>query len=435
MENNIKIKDLAAWFLCVLFFMYEFLLRTVMGTLQPSIMADFQLNTVEFAVLSTTSYQCIYGVMQILVGILIAHFGVKRSLLSAIILCSITSFGFALTHQFNYAIVFRLLMGLGSSFGFICLLITIYDRMPRKYVAVWIGLSQFLGTLGPMLAAGPLSTITEANTYNWRDIFYILAIFAAVLAVLVQIFVDKNRPASKEVIYLSRPSTISEKVLQIVRHKQIWLIAIFSGSTYFALEYLSENEGVSFLMMKGMSPTFSSYMISLAWLGYALGCPILGLLSDKLQRRKPFIILTALTTCLALIGIVYVSSHDIFTGFCFFLLGFGASGSSIGFAIAAEQSKEDNLALILGFNNMAMVFFTLISTLTLSSGLSFIATSHHALEVIHYQKAFILAILFALPAIIASFYVRETFCKSRSMHTKLIIDRKVNATMELNEPI
>ncbi|WP_367608019.1 hypothetical protein [Legionella sp. W05-934-2] len=42
------------------------------------------------------------------------------------------------------------------SFGFICLLISVYDWLPRKNAALFIGLSQFIGTMGPMLAAGPL---------------------------------------------------------------------------------------------------------------------------------------------------------------------------------------------------------------------------------------------------------------------------------------
>lgn len=424
--DTLKLKDILAWLICAVFFMYEFLLRTVMGTLQPSIMADFQLNPIEFAVLSTTAYQCIYAVMQILVGILIERFGLKRSLLTAIFLCCVTSWGFAATHDFHLALICRLLMGLGSAFGFVCLLVTIYDRMPHHYVALLIGISQFIGTLGPMLAGGPLCAFALSASYDWRDIFYGLGLFAAILFIIVLLCFDKKRSNRQELIILSRPTPLSEKFMQILKYPQIWFIAIFSGSTYFAIEYLSENEGIRFLMLKGMSPISASYMITLAWLGYAVGCPILGFLSDKLQRRKPFIISSATMTGLALIGIIYLPSYPLIISMSFFLLGMGASGSTIGFAIAAEQSKEDNLALILGFNNMMIVLFTLVSTLTLSHLLNYIANFQPLLELIHYQKAFVVTLLFTLPALIASIYIKETFCKSRVINTKLIINKSIS---------
>jgi MFS family permease len=424
MTQTLRFKDIFACLICALFFMYEFLLRTVMGTLQPNIMHDFHLNTIEFSILSTTSYQCIYGIMQILVGVIIERFGLKHSLFAAIFLCCITSLGFAWTDHFHIALACRLLMWLGSSFGFVCLLVTIYDRIPRHYIAMFIGVSQFIGTLGPMLAAGPLSAFAQNSTCNWRDIFYGLAVIAAILGIIVQFCFEKQRPNRTEMIFLVRPATMAEKLLHILKQPQIWLIAIFSGSTYFAIEYLSENEGIRFLVLKGMTPILSSYMISIAWFGYALGCPIFGFFSDKLERRKPFIVLCTVSNALALAGIIYLPAHQIVTSISFFLLGLGASGCTIGFAMAAEQSKEDNLALILGFNNMMIVVFMLISTLGLSHMLIYVA-SHTSFNLMHYQKAFSLTLLFILPAIVSSIYIKETFCKSRTMSTKLIINKPI----------
>ena len=235
MFNNQQLKNMMAWLICTLFFMYEFLLRTIMGTLQSNIMTDFHLNPIEFSILSTTSYQCIYGLMQISVGVVIERFGLKRSLIAAIILCCGTTWGFAMTNHYHLAFLFRLLMGLGSSFGFICLLMTIYDRMPRKYIAVCIGISQFMGTLGPMLAAGPLCDFAEATAYNWREIFYILGAFSALLAILAFVCIDKNRPASSELIILARPIGMLEKLWKILKNQQLWYIVLFSGGCYFAL--------------------------------------------------------------------------------------------------------------------------------------------------------------------------------------------------------
>ncbi|MFO8702451.1 hypothetical protein SC603_10180 [Legionella pneumophila serogroup 2] len=64
-ENKISLKGLSVWSICAIFFMYEFLLRTVVGTFQTQLMSDLNLTPMTFSLLSSTGYLVIYGVMQI----------------------------------------------------------------------------------------------------------------------------------------------------------------------------------------------------------------------------------------------------------------------------------------------------------------------------------------------------------------------------------
>ena len=81
-ENKINLKSLLVWLVCALFFMYEFLLRTVVGTFQIQLTDDLNLTPMSFSLLSSTGYLAIYGLMQIPVGLIAARFGLKKSLLS-----------------------------------------------------------------------------------------------------------------------------------------------------------------------------------------------------------------------------------------------------------------------------------------------------------------------------------------------------------------
>ena len=155
MNQKISLKGLAVWLVCMVFFLYEFLLRTLLGTFQTAIMHDIHLTPLKFAFLSSTAYTLIYGLMQIPVGNIIKKFDLKKALLFACLVCTIANFGFAYAQGFYSALIFRALMGLGSSFGFICLLVAIYDWLPYQNVALYIGLSQFFGTLGPMATGAP----------------------------------------------------------------------------------------------------------------------------------------------------------------------------------------------------------------------------------------------------------------------------------------
>jgi MFS family permease len=139
-QNNQRISliGITIWLICAVFFMYEFLLRTILGTFEHPIMYDLNLNLVTFSILSSTAYQLIYGVMQVPVGIIAYRFGLKKSLFFAVVICAVAVIGFGSAHIFDTAFLFRLLMGLGSSFGFLCLLIAVYEWMPRKNIAFFI---------------------------------------------------------------------------------------------------------------------------------------------------------------------------------------------------------------------------------------------------------------------------------------------------------
>ena len=419
MKNQISFKGMVTWSLCTLFFTYEFLLRTTLGTFQSQLMSDLHLTTVQFSLLSSTVFQLVYGLMQIPIGVIIDRVGLKMTLLTAAFLCTIANLGFSFSHDFLCAIFFRVFMGLGASCGFICLLISIYDWMPRKNTALFIGLSQFIGTLGPMLAAGPLSSLSDVSGIGWRQVFFQLSLVGAALSVLVFFYVENNRHQHNKFIFLTHSLSIFTQLLSLIKQKQIWFIAVYSACVYFSIEYLTENEGIAFLVKKGCSSTFSSYMMTTAWIGYALSCPFIGYFSDKIQRRKPFLVVTSLVTLLALTFIIYLPITNELLAISFALLGLGAGGSIIGYSIMAEQCTESSLAAGLGLNNTMIVIASALNAPLIGYLLSQVKTSHHV-QLSNYQNAFMMMIVLAFSAaFIAIFCIKETFCKSACQNTIL----------------
>ena len=172
-NNQLSIEGVSVWIVCVSFYLYELLLRTILGTFQEPLMKDLNLNSFDFALLSSTAYLLIYAVMQMPVSSIIKRFGIKFSMLFAALVCAFASVGFSLCHSHATALLFRGLMGFGSAFGFIGMLVAVYDWLPYKNIALFIGISQFLGTLGPMAAAGPLDTLIHSTHISWRNCFYI----------------------------------------------------------------------------------------------------------------------------------------------------------------------------------------------------------------------------------------------------------------------
>ncbi|WP_298623624.1 MFS transporter [uncultured Legionella sp.] len=404
------LRGLVIWLVCALFFLYEFFLRTVLGIFQVPLMSELHLSAVQFATLSATSYQVIYGLMQLPVSIIVIRYGLKKTLLFATITCSIATLGFAFSYGYGSALFFRSLMGLGSSFGFICLLLSVYDWLPKKNTAFFIGLSQFIGTMGPLAAAGPLSSILATQLHAWRSLFIILSCLGASLTLLVFYCVESNRSQNDSFFILSKPASFYSNIRQLIIQKQVWYIGLYSALVYFSLEYFSESEGITFLMAKGLSIQFAAYLISIAWLGYALGCPVLGYFSDKYQLRKPMMVFCIFSVLLSLLTIIYVSLYK--WGFlaCFFLFGFGASGQSIGFSIMSENCRSSYLSIGLAFNNMLIMLYTAFSAPLLGWMLD--KKPPYISTLMHYQKNFsLLIVLISAGTVLGLFFIKETFCK------------------------
>lgn len=410
-DPSYTVTGFVVWGICAFFFLYEFLLRTVIGTFQHPIMYDLKLSSFKFSLISTSTYLLIYGLMQIPAGLIVDRFGLKKSLFIGSAVSSLSAIGFGYTHHFYSALFFRVFTGLGSSVGFICLLVAVYDWMPKRNIAFLIGLSQFIGTLGPMIAAGPINAIAQGSTLTWRNIFFILGLIGIFLTFMILLFVKNSSKKQGVYLILRRKERVRANIKQLFSRFQPWGIALFSASVYFAIEFLSENDGKIFVQLKGYSSNFSSYMLTLAWLGYAIGCPLLGFLSDSFQRRKKIMLSASIIAVVVIVTIVFSKEKHALIA-AFFLLGIAASGQSVGFAAIAEQFKAGYLALGLGLNNAMITVIASINAPIVGFLIDSIkVTTHTTLR--DYEIAFYSLIISSCSGLIlVIFLLKETFCKS-----------------------
>lgn len=420
-DNEYTFTGFLVWIICALFFLYEFFLRTVIGTFQHSIMSDLHLTSVKYSLLSTTVFLMVYGLMQVPAGLIIDHFGLKKALILGAVVCAISSLGFSMVNGYWIAMLCRMLMGFGASFGFVALLTAVFDWLPNRRSAFFIGLSQFIGTMGPMLAAGPLEMLSQTAVVNWRIVFVAMGVFGAILSVLITLFVKNNQQQTGQYTILRRPEKSATSLKKLFTRSQAWYIAIFAACSYFAIEYLSENEGKAFIALKGHSIAFAAYMITLSWFGYAIGCPLLGYLSDLFSRRRTVMLYSALICLAAIVTIVFANSETSLI-IAFFALGIGASGQSISYANVAEQFEKKYLAVGLSFNNAMLAVVGSINApfigwiIDTSRGKAGTSTSLH-----DYYLAFSVMIVMAVIAVISTaLFIHETYCKSKADFTYLV---------------
>ena len=358
-EKTEKITILGSfiWLVATLFFLYEFFLRTFVGTLAYQIISELHLSLEEFSLLGT-AYFISYSLMQIPVGILCEKFGVKKIAVIAAFICALSIFLFANSTTFEMAFFSRLIMGFGSSFAFICLLVVTLDCFPRKYFGFFAGATQLIGTAGPLLAAGPLMSFMVNMNESWRGMGFQVGYVGIVIAILM-IFFLKKRPLQKEkkVVFLKKNTEpIKKQVKNLLKNRQALFIAFYSAFVYVSIVIFAAVWGTDYLQVLGFSQTNAAYLISIAWIGYAFGCPFLGFVSDTMRRRKPVLILASVLGFISILFIIFSSLSFWIFAISFFSLGIAAAGQSVGFVIISEHVRESMRSTAFLNNTVIMLF-------------------------------------------------------------------------------
>jgi MFS family permease len=413
-DKKMSLLGFCIWLLASIFFLYEYFLRTFTGTIADQVMQDFALSVDTFAWV-TSAYYFSYGIMQIPVGMLLDKFGVRKILIFGTCVCAFSSIFFAHSGNFTFAFVSRLIMGFGSSFAFITLLIIVSNWFPRKLNGFLSGVSLCIGTLGPVFAGGPMIELLSALNLNWQHLMDIIGIFGLILA-LIMFFVIKNNNRNGEsvTIYLKKEQSFLYYLKTLVRNSQVWFIAIYSGITNIPMILIGGAWGIPYMMSLGFNNAEAASAISLIWIGYAIGALIFGGVSDKIERRRPIIVFSTITNIVLVLALIMLPEQPIyFYSFIFFLIGLGSSGKIVAFSAIVEHVDLATKATAIGINNASI---TLISSISPIVAAYFIhaaqkSNSNIFLPGDFFNAFLIIPVLSTVAAIIAIFFIKETFCK------------------------
>jgi len=415
-KNRLSFLGCFIWALTALFFLYEFFLRVFVGTIADELSHTLLLGAERLSLIGA-AYFWTYGLMQLPVGLLVDRFSLRALLTGASFICALGVFLFAYFPNFPDLLIGRLLMGLGSSFGFICLLKVSLNWFSHKHFGFLSGLSQLVGAAGPVLAGAPLVSLLNRTHDNWQTVMLIVAFFGLIISVLIGIFVrSKPKEVSTQIIYLETKSSLTNALFDLFKNRQSWMIVLYSIFVNTSLAFLGIVWGTTYLEARQITQSKASFICSLIWVGYALGSPILGIVSDRIKRRKSILVFSSFCGIFAGIMLLCSSDHlDWLYMIAFFVFGIASSGQSLSFAVIAEHVKPKTEASAFGLNN-ASIFISTSLLIPLFGWMIEIAEPD---KILAYQQhdfttSLILVLFFYFMAfILSAFFIKETFCRQQ----------------------
>ena len=284
------------WSFAAMAFGYAFFQRVAPIVMVSDLMGDFAIGG---AVLGTLSalYFYPYVFLQIPLGSLLDVIGTRILLSSAIAFAAIGSimFGFATTIEVAY--LGRIMIGIGSSVGFLASLSLAARWFPVHQFSLLAGLTMFFGMISGMLAQAPLAVIIDS--FGWRSSMWGLGGVGLLLALLILIFVRNNPPASS-----SDPQTRSDKksftqsweqmksgLSYATTSLEVWKVALIASTMSGPMLALGALWGTPFLMSAyNIQKPQAAFLVSLLLIGWAIGAPTFGWLTDRFRHRKQFLI-------------------------------------------------------------------------------------------------------------------------------------------------
>ncbi|MCP3943618.1 MAG: MFS transporter [Desulfobacteraceae bacterium] len=205
----------------------------------------------------------------------------------------------------------------------------------------------------------------------------------------------------------------------VVKKPQSWFLGLYElaiGGAFIAFVGLW---GIPFLEDRlNMSAEAAATALIFAWMGFGIGSPVIGWLSDKVNRRCLPLTISALMGVFSSLGLIYLSNLN--TAILFVLLfffGLSASGQALVFAIVRENNHITTTGAANGFNNMAVVLGGVIYLPFIGKFLDIEWTGHvrngiRVYGVSEYHMALIiLPVSFMIAAAVSTFLIRETYCR------------------------
>lgn len=311
----------------------------------------FQTNAAQLASLAVLQL-IVYAAMQIPVGIALDRFGPRIMLFCGAIIMAIGQLVVAFAPALEWAVVGRMLVGMGDAFTFISMIRMVNNWMSGKAAALAQQWLATIGQLGQIVSAIPFAI--GLASFGWTTAFSTLAAVGLVAATFVFIAAMdaptgriKSQSSFKQVVGALRGNLGRAPV-----KAAFWTHFLTqSPGNVFALLW-----GVPFLVeANGKTPAFASAMLTLFVITNASMGPVVGALTARFQSKRHYLVFVSgfgilLTWALALL--VPTNLPDLAVVLLVMVLGVGGPVSMVAFDYSRTYVPNAELGAANGFINI-----------------------------------------------------------------------------------
>ncbi len=409
------LKAWIVWFLAANYFFYAFFQRAAPSVMVDPLMSAFAVGAGVTGNLAAL-YLYVYAVLQLPIGLLLDRWGPRILLTGGILIAAGGAALFAFADTIWIAYAGRLAIGAGSAVAFISALTLAAAWHPPSRFGMFSGMTMGFAMLGGFLAQGPLGGVVDR--IGWREPLAYTAIWGLLLAVLIWLIV-RDRPDGGRVQRTGNQG-LMRSLMQAMSLRHNWVLGIYG--CFISGPFLSYGLlwGVPHItLVYDVSRETAGFSASLMTIGFAIGGPLGGFLSDRFQRRKLPLIFAAAASLGVWSAMIFVPNIPLLPyQVMIFLIGLFGGSMILTLALARELSPPSIGGAVTGFVNGAFVGggallqplvgialdYAWDGSIDVVSGIRFYSMAAYDLALLVLPASAAIALTFA-------FFMRESYCR------------------------
>ena len=420
------------WFFGSIFYLYEFFVRVAPGVMEHELQTAFH-TTGAIMGAALGAYYYIYAPMQLAVGMIYDQLGVRRALIPAV-LC--VAAGSLICHWADNLTVFtagRLMQGFGSAFAFVGTMFLAKIWFPVQRLALLSGLTTALGMVGATIGnAGIAKVIHELG---WRATWADAGIFGILLAIGLFLLIprlpswEKEKRAREKETYGNGLEILFHRLRVVFLSRQIWITGFVSFALYLPLAIFGALWGDGCVRaMTGCNIDQASMAVSTLYLGWLVGGPLAGHMSDCFHTRRVPLMVSSVLTTIILCLILFLPIRVLWP-LCvlIFLMGLTSSVQVICFVVGLEVAPEHAGGTALaGINMITMLLGGLFQPvagyiLDWSSGGATVA--HYS--VMDYRLSMLILPFATLLSVLACVFLKESYIEETEEEIEELAEEEI----------
>lgn len=287
------------WLPLAFAFLAAYFHRTATSVVADTLMREFAISRASELGGLAAVYFYTYAAMQMPAGILADYCGPRRTVTCGLLIAALGAavFGFAGTITGLY--VGRFLSSLGVSLIYVNIVKIHAEWFRLREFATMTGMVVVAGTVGILLSATPLAFVVDL--LGWRASFHMIAVYSLVVGLACWLLVrdkpaDVGLPAIADIearegaaappVPAARPA-IARSLRTVMGNPATWWPFLVSVTVYGVYMAFIGLWGVPYLMqIYGLSRVSAANYMLVTALGAMAGGPLVGILSDRLGRRR-----------------------------------------------------------------------------------------------------------------------------------------------------
>jgi MFS family permease len=285
-RSKLPLAAVGAWLLVAVYYFYQYALRSAPSVMMPQLTEAFAVNALGVSAIVGMFYYG-YSPFSLVAGASMDRFGAKRIVPIGAALVGVGAILFG-SGNVAAANIGRFLQGAGGAFALIGAVYLITKNFPASMAASFIGATQMFGMAGGSAGQFLVGPIIKGGL-PWNRFWIYTGLVGLVISALLFMLLPKEKPKTAT-SGSGGLAALLTSLGKVFRNPQSILCGLIAGLLFIPTTILGMTWGVRFLQeARGREYEAAVALAATVPLGWMIGCPLLGFVSDRLGRRKPVI--------------------------------------------------------------------------------------------------------------------------------------------------